>query len=286
MKVLVTGAGGQLGTDVLKRLKEEKIECLGIDKNDFNIIDQYRTNEFISRYKPDAVVHCAGYTAVDRAEEERELCYEVNVLGTRNVASACKEIDAKLLYISTDYVFDGRGSEPYETNRVPNPINYYGITKYQGEIEIENMMDKFFILRISWLFGMNGDNFVKKIIRLSEEKDVINIVSDQFGSPTYTYDLAKLISKIILSDKYGIYHASNEGFCDWFDIGVEIIKLIGKSVKVNPITSERYLTKAKRPKNSRLSKTSLDKSGFDRLPEWKDALRRYLVELGAIGSSL
>jgi dTDP-4-dehydrorhamnose reductase len=282
----VTGAGGQLGTDVLKRLKEEKIECLGIDKNDFNIIDQYRTNEFISRYKPDAVVHCAGYTAVDRAEEERELCYEVNVLGTRNVASACKEIDAKLLYISTDYVFDGRGSEPYETNRVPNPINYYGITKYQGEIEIENMMDKFFILRISWLFGMNGDNFVKKIIRLSEEKDVINIVSDQFGSPTYTYDLAKLISKIILSDKYGIYHASNEGFCDWFDIGVEIIKLIGKSVKVNPITSERYLTKAKRPKNSRLSKTSLDKSGFDRLPEWKDALRRYLVELGAIGSSL
>lgn len=281
MKVLVTGVKGQLGFDVVKRLKIMKIECLGVDIDDFDLTDWNQTKDFIYNYRPDVVVHCAAYTAVDRAEDEREICYAVNVKGTRHVAMICREIGAKMVYISTDYVFNGTGQEPFEIDQIPEPINYYGQTKFEGELEIRKLVDQHFIIRISWVFGINGNNFIKTMLRLGKERDVISVVSDQIGSPTYTFDLAELISQVIGTNKFGIYHATNEGLCSWYEFAREIFYLAGMSVQVNPVNSEDYTTRAKRPKNSRLSKLSLDNGGFDRLPDWKDALRRYLFELRA-----
>ena len=274
MKVLVTGVNGQLGYDVIKRLEIENIECLGVDIWDFDIADKHQVAKAIADYVPDVVVHCAAYTAVDRAEDERELCHKINVTGTQNIADACKAIDAKMVYISTDYVFDGEGEKPFEVTDKPNPINYYGQTKYEGELAVQSTLQKYFIVRISWVFGINGNNFVKTMLRLGKERDEISVVADQIGSPTYTYDLAKLLVEMIKTDKYGIYHATNEGYCSWYEFTCEIFKQAGINTKVIPIRTEDYPTKAKRPKNSRLSKNILCE--FEKLPKWEIAVADFL----------
>ena len=276
MKILVTGCSGQLGYDVVRRLEDLKIDCLGASRKDFDLTNELDTKNFIKNYKPDAVVHCAAYTAVDKAEDERDICYRTNVLGTRYIARACKDIDAKILYISTDYVFDGKGDKPFEVKDIPNPINYYGKTKYEGELEVQKYVDKAVIVRISWVFGENGNNFVKTMLRLSRERRELSVVSDQIGSPTYTFDLAKLISDMITTEKYGIYHATNEGYCSWHEFASAIFDMADINIKLNPIRTEDYPTKALRPKNSRLSKKSLDLNGFQRLPHWKNALEEYI----------
>lgn len=277
MKVLVTGVDGQLGYDVIKKLQIQNIECLGVDIDDFDITDKNQVNEYVSNYSPDVVVHCAAYTAVDKAEDEKELCQKINVTGTQNIADVCREIDAKMVYISTDYVFDGEGEKPFEVTDTPNPINFYGQTKYEGELTVQNTLHKYFIVRISWAFGINGRNFVKTMLKLGRERDEISVVADQVGSPTYTYDLAKLVIEMIKTDKFGIYHATNEGYCNWYEFTCEIFKQAGIDVKVNPIKTEEYPTKAKRPKNSRLSKDSLQY--FNKLPSWEQAVTEFLKRL-------
>lgn len=271
MKVLVTGANGQLGYDVIKRLDSEGIEFLGTDRESLDITNEEQVKSVICDFNPDVVIHCAAYTAVDKAEDEKELCYSVNVLGTSYIAQACKVINAKMVYISTDYVFDGEGDKPFEVTDKPNPINYYGQTKYDGELEVQKLINKYFIVRISWVFGSNGNNFVKTMLRLGKEKDEISVVADQIGSPTYTYDLAKLLIEIIRTDKFGVYHATNEGYCSWYEFACEIFKQAGVNVKVNPIKTEDYPTKARRPKNSRLYKSPLIE-----LENWEDALKHYI----------
>lgn len=278
MKVLVTGIKGQLGYDVIKHLERRKVSCVGVDIGDFDLTDRDEVHRYIKNYEPDAVIHCAAYTAVDRAEEDRDACYAVNVGGTQNVASVCREIGAKMIYISTDYVFEGTGDRPYETDDRKDPQGYYGLTKSLGEDVVQKNLERYFIVRTAWVFGRNGNNFVKTMLRLGRERDELRVVADQFGSPTYTEDLAPLLCDMIETDRYGVYHATNEGFCNWFEFASEIMKKAGLGAKVIPIRSEDYPTKAIRPKNSRLSKESLDASGFSRLPSWENALERYLDE--------
>jgi dTDP-4-dehydrorhamnose reductase len=276
MKVLVTGVDGQLGFDVVKKLKKLDIEHIGVDKKDFDLTNENETKEFILDYQPDVIVHCAAYTDVDQAELERELCYQVNVEGTRYVAEVAKKLGIKMLYISTDYVFDGQGEEPFEVTVQPNPINYYGETKYRGEQEVQKLLDKYFIIRTSWVFGEHGDNFVKTMLKLGEERDEISIVDDQYGSPTYTGDLAELIIEMIKTEKYGVYHATNEGFCSWYEFAKEIFTVVDADVKVKPVSSDEFETKSERPKNSRLSKQSLI-SNFDLLENYILALKKFLL---------
>lgn len=276
MKVLVTGANGQLGYDVIKRLDSEIIEYLGTDRESLDITNEEQVKRVISDYNPDVVIHCAAYTAVDKAEDEKDLCYSVNVLGTKYVAEACKETNAKMVYISTDYVFDGEGDQLFEVTDKPNPINYYGQTKYEGEVEVQKILEKHFIVRISWVFGSNGNNFVKTMLRLGKERDEISVVADQIGSPTYTYDLAKLLVEMIQTNKFGIYHVTNEGYCSWYEFACEIFKQAGMNVKVNPINTEDYPTRAKRPKNSRLCKDKTWSEFTYKLKDWNVALRGFL----------
>lgn len=280
MKILVTGAKGQLGYDVMKLLQARNIECLGADIEDFDITDAQATAAFIINYCPDAVIHCSAYTAVDKAEENLELCKAVNGQGTRNIAAVCKEIDAKLVYISTDYVFPGTGDREYEVNDSTGPIGAYGLTKLDGELAVRELLTKYFIVRISWVFGKNGNNFVKTMLRLGKERSEINVVCDQIGSPTYTADLAPLLCDMVMTEKYGTYHATNEGYCSWAEFTQVIFKQAGYTAKVNFIPTSEYPTRANRPLNSRMSKRSLDKAGFSHLPTWQDALKRYLVEIG------
>lgn len=275
MKVLVTGANGQLGYDVVKELQKRNIECFGATRQDFDIVDFEATENFIKNYMPDAVIHCAAYTAVDKAEDEQELCYLVNALATENIAEICKKINAKMLYVSTDYVFDGTKSGFYEVDDEPNPINVYGKTKLLGEQAVQKILDKYFIVRISWVFGEHGNNFVKTMLRLGKERKEINVVADQYGSPTYTADLAPLLIEMIETDKYGIYHATNEGVCTWAEFAEEIFKITCMYVKVNHITTSEYPTRAKRPLNSRLSKTKLKDNIFTLLPNWKQTLKYF-----------
>ena len=278
MKVLVTGYNGQLGYDVVKKLEENSIECTGTTRKDFDLTNEKETKKFIENYHPDVVVHCAAYTKVDQAEDEKELSYQVNVVGTRFVAEACKEINAKMVYISTDYVFDGKGNKPFEVTDQPNPINYYGLTKYKGELEVKKILEQYFIVRISWVFGENGNNFVKTMLKLGKERDSLDIVADQVGSPTYTYDLARLIIDMIKTDKYGIYHATNEGYCSWYEFAKEIFRIANINVEINPIKTEDYSTKAKRPKNSTLNKKKLDINGFKRLMNWEESLEELICK--------
>jgi len=278
MKVFVTGANGQLGYDVIKRLEEKKIEYLGTDRDTLDITNEDDVKRVIKDYSPDVIVHCAAYTAVDKAEDERELCHAVNVLGTRYIAEACKEVDAKMIYISTDYVFDGEGDRPFEVTDKPNPINYYGQTKYDGELEVQKLINKYFIVRISWVFGSNGNNFVKTMLRLGKERDEISVVADQVGSPTYTPDLSRLLVEMIKTDKYGVYHATNEGYCSWYEFACEIFKQAEMGVKVNPIKTEDYPTKAKRPKNSRLLKGENEYRFASEFENWKTALNHFIDE--------
>lgn len=279
MKILVTGVKGQLGYDVMKVLHQRDAACLGADIEDFDITDAAATAAFIERYAPDAVIHCSAYTAVDRAEEEAALCERVNVDGARNIAAACKKIGAKMVYISTDYVFPGTGERFYETDDPTGPLNVYGKTKLGGELAVQELLERYFIVRVSWVFGKNGNNFVKTMLRLGQERDQVNVVCDQIGSPTYTADLAPLLCDMVATEKYGVYHATNEGICSWADFAAEIFRLGRCRAKVNPILSSEYPVKAVRPFNSRMSKKSLDAAGFSRLPSWQDALVRYLKEI-------
>src|SRR5471030_100176 len=277
--VLVTGVNGQLGFDVVKELKRRNIECLGIDKAELDITDNDAVNEYISKLKPKCVIHCAAYTAVDKAEDEEEICSKVNVYGTENIAKACKKVNAKMIYISTDYVFDGEGENPFEVDRNIKPTSVYGKTKSEGELKVKEILDKYFIVRISWVFGVNGNNFIKTMIKLGKEKESLNVVCDQIGSPTYTFDLAPLLCDMATSEKYGVYHATNEGFCSWAEFAAEIMKKANLNCKINPIPTREYPTRAVRPFNSRLSKKSLVDGGFELLPTWQDALDRYLIEV-------
>lgn len=279
MKILITGVNGQLGYDVAEELKNRKIEHLGTCREDFDITNFEQAKKFIMDYKPDVIIHCAAYTAVDKAEDEKDLCYKVNFEATENIAEICKEIDAKLIYISTDYIFSGAGDSFYEVNDAPEPIGVYGASKLAGENAVKKLLNKYFIVRISWVFGINGNNFVKTMLRLGKENNEIKVVSDQIGAPTYTADLAKLLCDMAVTEKYGTYHATNEGVCSWAEFAEEILKQAGLKTKVKYITTNMYPTKAKRPHNSRLSKKALDDNMFARLPEWKDALGRFLKKI-------
>lgn len=277
MKVLVTGVKGQLGFDVMNELKKRGLEAVGADIEEMDITDEESVNRFIMAAKPDAVIHCAAYTAVDAAEENEDICRRVNADGTRNIAKVCKELDCKMIYISTDYVFDGQGSRPWEPDEERHPLNVYGQTKYEGELAVQELLEKYFIVRIAWVFGVNGKNFVKTMLNLAQTHDTLTVVNDQYGSPTYTYDLARLLVDMVQTDKYGIYHATNEGICTWYEFACEIFKQANVAVKVLPVSAAEYRAKAKRPENSRMSKEKLTENGFERLPSWQDALGRYLA---------
>lgn len=276
MKVLVTGVKGQLGFDVVNELVKRGVEAVGVDIDEMDITDAVSVDKVIKQASPDAVIHCAAYTAVDAAEDNVELCRKVNADGTANIAKVCKELDIKMMYISTDYVFDGQGERPWEPDDERHPLNVYGQTKYEGEVAVTDALDKYFIVRIAWVFGVNGKNFIKAILNKAQTVDTLTVVNDQYGSPTYTFDLARLLVDMIQSDKYGFYHATNEGICTWYEFACEIIRQAGLSTKVLPVSADRYPAKAKRPANSRMSKEKLTENGFVKLPAWQDAVKRYL----------
>ena len=302
MKVLVTGVAGQLGHDVMNELAKRGYDGIGTDIADsysgvqdntavvgmpydqLDITDAESVEKTIKEIKPDVVVHCAAWTAVDAAEDEenRDKVFAVNVEGTKNIARICKEIDAKMVYTSTDYVFDGQGTEPWKPDcKEYAPLNIYGQSKLNGELAVSEILDKYFIVRIAWVFGTNGNNFIKTMLKVGKKFDTIRVVNDQIGTPTYTYDLARLLVDMIETDKYGYYHATNEGgYISWYDFACEIFRQAGYSTNVNPVTTEEYgISKAKRPFNSRLDKTKLVENGFTPLPDWQDALKRYLDEI-------
>lgn len=287
MRILVTGVKGQLGYDCVRELKERGYTNVkGIDIEDLDITDESAVHKFITEYNPDVVMHNAAWTAVDKAEQMPEKVYQVNALGPKYIAEACKKVNAKMVYISTDYVFDGKGESQFEVDDPKNGLSVYGKTKSQGEDFVTSTISNYFIVRISWVFGYNGNNFVKTMLKLGSRMSEINVVCDQIGSVTYTYDLSKLLCDMIETDKYGIYHATNEGMISWADFATEIMKQANLACKVNHVTTEEYKrlvpNQADRPLNSRLSKKSLDNAGFNRLPDWKDALSRYLHELEVI----
>lgn len=302
MKVLVTGIAGQLGHDVMNELHKRGYEGVGSDvapqysgaddgtavtKMDYvqmDITNSEEVTEAIKKVNPDVVVHCAAWTAVDLAEESenKEKVMTINVGGTENIAKVCKELDCKMVYISTDYVFDGYGIRPWEEDcKDYAPLNVYGESKLMGEKVVSLNLEKYFIVRIAWVFGVNGNNFIKTMLKVGKKFDSLNVVNDQIGTPTYTYDLSRLLVDMIETDKYGYYHATNEGgYISWYDFACEIFKQAGYKTKVNPVTTEEYgVSKARRPFNSRLNKTKLVDNGFTPLPDWKDALSRYLKEI-------
>ena len=284
MKVLVTGINGQLGYDVMNELRKRGHTAAGVDVQGMDITDKYVVITVIGTEKPDAVIHCAAWTAVDMAEDDDKapLVHRVNADGTRNVAEACKAVDAKMVYISTDYVFDGQGTEPWKPDcKDYKPLNVYGQSKLDGELAVAEILDKYFIVRIAWAFGVNGNNFVKTMLKLSDKYDSIRVVDDQIGTPTYTFDLARLLVDMIETEKYGYYHATNDGgYISWADFTIEIFRQAGKSTAVVPVSTAEYgLSKATRPFNSRLDKSKLVEAGFEPLPTWQDALNRFLKEL-------
>ena len=279
-KILVTGFAGQLGHDIVHELEKRNIDAFGIDKNELDITDEKAVDDFFINNVFSHVIHCAAWTAVDKAEEKEneQLVYDVNVNGTKHIMKNCLKYDMPMMYFSTDYVFGGEGDKPFKVDDKVNPLGKYALTKYLGEEEVRKLK-KYFIIRISWAFGKNGSNFIKTMLNLSKNHKELNVVSDQVGSPTYMKDLAVLASDMILTNKYGTYHATNEGYVSWADFAREIFKLKNINIKVNDVTTEEYNAKAKRPKNSRLDKTKLDIEGFNRLPTWQDALDRFLKEL-------
>lgn len=280
MKVFVTGVKGQLGHDVMNELAKRGLEGIGVDVEEMDITDAEACERVIKAAAPEAVIHCAAYTAVDAAEDNRDLCHMVNGEGTKHIAKVCGELDIPMMYISTDYVFNGQGERPWEPDDYREPLNVYGLTKYEGEIAVEQLLKKYFIVRIAWVFGLNGKNFIKTMLRLGKERGAVSVVDDQIGSPTYTYDLARLLVDMIQTDRYGRYHATNEGLCSWYEFACEIFRQAGMDeVKVTPVDSASYPAKAKRPFNSRMSKEKLTENGFERLPSWQDALGRYLKVL-------
>ncbi|MCC8098206.1 MAG: dTDP-4-dehydrorhamnose reductase [Eubacterium sp.] len=302
MKVFVTGVGGQLGHDVVNELYKRGYEAVGSDVaesysgvNDgsavskasyvsLDITDTGTVEKVISGVNPDVVIHCAAWTAVDMAEDDDkvEKVRAVNAGGTKNIADVCKKLDCKMIYISTDYVFDGQGTEPWQPDcRDYKPLNVYGQTKLEGELAVSSILDKYFIVRIAWVFGLNGKNFIKTMLNVGKIHDTVRVVNDQIGTPTYTYDLARLLVDMAETEKYGYYHATNEGgYISWYDFTKEIYKQAGYKTEVIPVTTEEYgLSKAARPFNSRLDKSKLKENGFEPLPVWQDAVRRYLKEI-------
>ena len=302
MKVFVTGVAGQLGHDVMNELNKRGYEGIGSDLApeyagaqdgsavtemtyvSMDITDKEAVERTLLEIKPDVVVHCAAWTAVDLAEDDDkvEKVRAINAGGTENIAKACKELDCKMIYISTDYVFDGQGTEPWEPDcKDYKPLNVYGQTKLEGELAVSQNLEKYFIVRIAWVFGVNGKNFIKTMLSVGKTHDTVRVVSDQVGTPTYTYDLARLLVDMAGSEKYGYYHATNEGgYISWYDFTCEIYKQAGYTTKVIPVTTEEYgLSKAARPYNSRLDKSKLTEAGFEVLPAWQDALGRYLKEI-------
>lgn len=279
MKILVTGVKGQLGYDVVKEAESRNITSVGVDIEEMDITNAKQVESVIKEGNYDAVVHCAAWTAVDKAEECVDACRKVNAQGSENIAEVCEELDIPMMYFSTDYVFDGKGETPWNEYDERHPLNVYGQTKYEGELAVEKLK-KHFIIRIAWVFGKNGKNFIKTMLRLGKERGAVSVVNDQVGSPTYTYDLAKLVVDMIQTDTYGTYHATNEGLCSWYEFACEIFKQAGMdNVVVTPVDSNAFPVKATRPKNSRMNKSELDKNGFHRLPSWQDALSRYLKEI-------
>ena len=300
MKILVTGVNGQLGHDVVNELIARGHEGIGSGSSaayhgvadgsaaavgpyvQMDITDEKAVQAVMEKIRPDAVIHCAAWTAVDAAEDQENQAkvYAVNVLGTKNIAQFCKELDAKMLYISTDYVFNGQGTEPWKADcQTFDPLNVYGKSKLEGELAVKELLEKYFIVRIAWVFGLNGNNFVKTMLKVGKNHDTLRVVNDQIGTPTYTADLARLLVDMLETEKYGTYHATNEGgYISWYDFAREIFRQAGYSTKVIPVTTEEYgLSKARRPFNSRLDKSKLGEKGFAALPDWKDALKRYLA---------
>ena len=292
MKVLVTGVAGQLGHDVMNELAKRGHEGVGSDLAaeysgiadgsavtkmpyvSMDITDAAAVETVLQEVKPDAVVHCAAWTAVDLAEDDDKVdkVRSINAGGTKNIAEVCKKLDCKMVYLSTDYVFDGQGTKPWDPDcKTYQPLNVYGQTKLEGELAVSETLDKYFIVRIAWVFGVNGKNFIKTMLRVGKERGAVSVVDDQIGSPTYTYDLARLLVDMVLTDKYGIYHATNEGICNWYEFACEIFRQAGMKVEVAPVPASEYPTKAKRPENSRMSKAKLTENGFVRLPSWQDA---------------
>ena len=277
--IVITGVKGQLGIDILNTCHNLKLDCFGIDRSDLDITDKEAVENFFKNNKFDTLIHCAAFTAVDLAEDESALCYEVNTQATINLANACKEYNVKLVLISTDYVFDGTKEGFYEVDDLTSALSVYGKSKANAEKYIQNTLNEYFIIRISWVFGLNGKNFIRTMLNLAKTREEISVVSDQVGSPTYTKDVAKLIVAIAITKKYGIYHATNEGECSWADLASYVFSTVGYRTAVKYIRSNEYKTKAPRPLNSRLSKSKLDEMGFNRLPSWQDAVNRYLIEL-------
>ena len=284
MKILVTGVKGQLGFDVVNEAEKRGIEAVGVDIDEMDVTNKEQVEQVIKAGNYDAVVHCAAWTAVDKGEEPElfEKVRAVNALGTKYINDVCKELDIPIMYFSTDYVFNGEGETPWNEYDEFEPLNVYGITKGEGEkYVIEN--PKHFIIRIAWVFGKNGNNFIKTMLRLGKERGAVSVVNDQIGLPTYTYDLARLVVDMIETVEYGTYHATNSGdFISWYDFAKEIFKQAGMDVEVTPVDSSQFPAKAKRPHNSRMNQTELDKHGFTRLPDWKDALNRYLKVIEVI----
>ncbi len=302
MKIFVTGVGGQLGHDIVNELASRGLDAVGSDIApvysgiadatpvttapyvQLDITDSAAVEKTLMQVRPDAVIHCAAWTAVDAAEEEQNIdkVRAINAHGTQNIANACKALGCKLMYISTDYVFDGQGSAPWQPDcKDYKPLNVYGQTKLEGELAVANTLDKFFVVRIAWVFGLNGNNFIKTMLKLSEKYDALRVVCDQIGTPTYTLDLSRLLVDMVQTEKYGYYHATNEGgYISWYDFACEIFRQAGKQMTVTPVTTAEYgLSKAARPYNSRLEKSKLAENGFALLPTWQDALRRYLKEI-------
>lgn len=292
MKVFVTGVGGQLGFDVINKLKRRGIEFIGsdiIDKPEKNYIslditDKNAVEKILMEIRPDAVIHCAAWTAVDAAEDKEnyDKVFAVNAKATKNIAEACKKLNCKMIYISTDYVFNGKGVEPWNADcKAFEPLNVYGQSKLEGEIAVSKILRKFFIVRTAWVFGANGNNFIKTMINVGKKYDTVRVVDDQIGTPTYTYDLARLLVDMIETEKYGYYHATNEGgYISWYDFCCEFYKQYGLKTKVVPVSTEEYgISNAKRPLNSRLDKSKLSRMGFTPLPVWQDAVKRYLEEI-------
>ena len=281
MRVLVTGVKGQLGHDVMEELAKRGYEGIGVDVEEMDITDPEKVEQVITESNVDAVVHCAAWTAVDAAEEKEELCRKINAGGTENIAKVCEKLDIKMMYFSTDYVFNGNGTRPWEPDDPYDPLDVYGKTKAEGEEAVIAHVKKYFILRIAWVFGINGHNFVKTMLNLAKTHEKLTVINDQIGTPTYTYDLARLVVDMILTDKYGKYHVTNEGgYISWYDFTRAIFEEAGiTNVTVTPVTSEEYGAAAKRPYNSRMDRSKLVKEGFTPLPDWRDALKRYIEVL-------
>lgn len=289
MRVLVTGINGQLGYDVVKELQNRNHTPIGVDREKMDLTSTEQIKEYIQNINPEAIIHCAAYTAVDAAEDNEELCRRVNALAVKDIAECAKELDIPMIYISTDYVFNGKKGieiddkmsnkdnyKEYLENDNTNPVNLYGKTKLEGELYVRELLEKHYIVRISWVFGKNGNNFIDTMLRLSKDRSELNVIDDQIGSPTYTKDLAPLLVDMIETDKYGTYHATNDGFCSWYEFAREIFNIANVDIRVNPIPTAQYPTRAIRPINSKMSKQKLIDNGFSTLRSWKDALKDYI----------